>query len=143
MMNGLDWTKDPVAYLKRYAELGKICFDEVGRFEECDQVWAAVGIVLGVVCVLTLIYAATHFYREYSAHRRAWQRRQAELDVAPSDVMNEYKWSGENALDPGLSQEEMIQRIKEAKVRQRGDSASASDNNPGGDPALGAGNRHR
>ena len=142
-MTGIDWTKDPVAYLKRYAELGRICFDDVGRFEDCDQVWAAVGIVLGVVCVVTLIYAATHFYREYSAHRRAWLRRQAELDVAPPDVMSEYTWSGENALDPGLSQEEIIRRIKEAKARQRGDPASESDSRPGGNPDLGAGIRHR
>ena len=102
-MNGLDWTKDLFAYLKRYAELGKICFNDVGRFEECDRIWAGVGIVLGVVCVLTLLYVARHFYREYSAHRRAWRRRQAELEIAPSEVMNEYKWSGENGLDPGLS----------------------------------------
>jgi hypothetical protein len=143
MMNGFDWTKDPIAYLKKYAELGKICFEDVGRFEECDHVWAAVGIVLGVVCVLTLVFIARHFYREYSAYRRAWLRRQAELEVAPPDVMNEYKWSGENALDPSLSHEEIIQRIKEAKARQRGDAASASDNKPSGDPALGAGIRHR
>jgi hypothetical protein len=57
--------------------------------------------------------------------------------------MNEYKWSGENALDPGLSHEEIIQRIKEVKAHKRGDAASASDHRPGGDPALGAGIRHR
>ena len=142
-MNAFDWIRDAVAYLKRFAELGKICFDDVGRFEECDHIWATVGIVLGIVCVLALTYVATHFYREYSAYRRAWLRRQAELDVAPSDVMNEYKWSGENALDPGLSQEEIVQRIKEAKARQRGDAAPAPDNRPPGDPALGIGIRRQ
>ena len=97
----------------------------------------------GFDCVLTLVFVARRFYREYSAHRRAWRRRQAELEVAPVEVMNKYKWSGDIGLDPGLSREEIIQRIKEAKARQRGDSASASDNSPGGDPALGAGIRHR
>ena len=91
-MNGFDWIKDPFADLKRYAELGRICFDDVGRFDECDQVWAGVGIVLGIVCALTLVFVARHFYREYSAHRRAWWRRQAELEVAPAEVMNKYKW---------------------------------------------------
>jgi hypothetical protein len=57
--------------------------------------------------------------------------------------MNEYKWSGENAPESGLSHEEIIQRIKEAKARQRGDAAPASDDRPGGDPALGAGIRHQ
>ena len=53
-MSGFDWAKDLFAYLKKYAELGKICFDDVGRFDDCDYVWAAVGIVLGIVCVLAL-----------------------------------------------------------------------------------------
>jgi hypothetical protein len=70
-MSVIDWTTHPFAYLKKYAELGKVCFEDVGRFEECDHVWAVVGIVLGVVCVLALVYIAMHFYREYSAHRRA------------------------------------------------------------------------
>ena len=70
-MSGFDWIKDSFAYLKKYPELGKICFEDVGKFEE------------------------------------------------------------------------IIQRIKEAKARQRGDAASAPDNAPGGDPALGTGIRHR
>ena len=142
-MNAFDWTKDAIAYLKKYAELGQICFADVGRFEDCNRIWAGVGIVLGVACALALLYFVRHFYREYSAHRRAWRKRQAELEIAPSEVMNEYKWSGEKALDANLSHDEIIQRIKEAKARQRGDAAPESDNKPGGDPALGAGIRHR
>lgn len=142
-MNVFDWTKDPFVYLKKYAELGKICFEDVGRFDECDQIRAAVGIVLAVVFILTLAYIATHFYREYSAYRRVRLRRLAELEVASADVMKEYQWSGENALDSGLSHEEIIQRIKQAKARQRGDAASASDEKRGGDSALGTGIRPR
>jgi hypothetical protein len=54
MMSVLDWTTHRVAYRKKYAELGKVCFEDVGRFEECDHVWAVVGIVLGIVCVLVI-----------------------------------------------------------------------------------------
>ena len=140
-MNALAWTRDPVGHLQKYAELGRICFGDVGRFEECDQVWAVIGIVLGVICVLTLVYIARHFYREYAGYRRVRLRRLAELEVAPLEVMNEYVWSGEKALDSGLSQEEMIQRIKDAKARQLGDAAS--DKKPTGDPTLGTGIRHR
>jgi hypothetical protein len=57
--------------------------------------------------------------------------------------MNEYIWSGENALDPSWSPEEITQRIKEAKARQLKDSASASDNSPGTDAVLAAGICHR
>jgi hypothetical protein len=71
MMNGFDWIKDAPASMKRYAEFDRICFEDVGRFEEYDRVWAAVGTVLGVVGVLTLVSIATHFCRDYSAYRRA------------------------------------------------------------------------
>ena len=142
-MNAFDRIIDSFAHLKKYADLGRICFEDVGRFEECGHVWAIIGIVLGVVCILTLVFIARHLYREYAAHRRVWLRRQAELDIASPDVMNEYKWSGENALEPGLSHEEIIQRIKEAKIRQRGGAEAHSDGQPAGDASLGTGVRHR
>jgi hypothetical protein len=65
-MSLLEWTRDPVGQLKKYAELGKICVEEVGRFDDYDRVWAVIGIVLGVACILTLAYIARHFYREYA-----------------------------------------------------------------------------
>lgn len=46
-MSLLEWRRDPVGQLKKYAELGKICVEEVGRFDDCDRVWAVIGIVLG------------------------------------------------------------------------------------------------
>ena len=109
----------------------------MGRFQECESFWAAVGIVLTVVCVLTLLFIARHFFREYFAHRRAWAKRQAELAVAPPEIMEQVKWTGDNALDPNLSQEEVIQRIKEAKARLRTGEATESGGKTGGDKALG------
>ena len=140
-MNVLEWMRDPVGHLKKYTDLGAICLQDVSRFEDCDQVWAVVGIVLGIICLLTLGFIARHFFREFSAHRRFRAKRLAELEVAPPEVMSEYIWSGEKALDTGLSQAEMIQRIKEAKARKQADAASGDK--PAGDPTLGAGGRHR
>ena len=57
------------------------------RSRKCKSDWLAVGIVLATACVLTLTFIAWHFFREYLAHRRAWARRQAELEVAPPEVM--------------------------------------------------------
>jgi len=139
-MSVLEWTRDPVGQLKRYADLGRICFQDVGRFEDCDRVWAAIGIVLGIACLLALAYIARHFYREYAGHQRMRKRRLAELEVADAEVMNQYVWSGEKALDHGLSQEEVIRRIKEAKEQKR---AQAGDPKPAGDTTLGAGPRPR
>jgi hypothetical protein len=137
-MSLLEWTRDPVGQLKKYAELGKICVEEVGRFDDCDRVWAVIGIVLAVVCLVALGFIARHFYREYAGHRRVRQRRLAELGVADSEVMSEYVWSGEKALEHGLSQEEVLRRIKDAKTKQR----AGGQNKSAGDPALGARDRH-
>jgi hypothetical protein len=112
----------------------------VGRFEECDQVWAVIGIVLGVTCLLILAFIARHFYREYAGYQRVRRRRLAEMEVADPEVMKEYVWSGDKALDTGLSQEEMIRRIKEAKAQKR---EAASDDKSAGDPTPGAGSHHR
>ena len=134
-MAAVDWIKGVWAYLAKLAGLAQYCFKDVGRFDECDSFWATIGIAFAIVCVLTLTYIARHFYREYSAHRRVWAKRQAELEVASPEVMNQAKWSGDNALDSNLSQEEIIQRIKQAKAQLR--TGEASGDKPGGHKALG------
>jgi len=97
-----------------------------------------IAIVLGVACLVALGFIARLFYREYAGHRRVRQRRLAELEVAEPEVMSEYVWSGEKALEHGLSQEEVFRRIKDAKTKQR----AAGQNKPAGDSTLGARDRH-
>jgi hypothetical protein len=143
MMAVFDWIWNVWRYLTRLADLGKYCFQDVNRFDECEPFWEAIGIALAIVCVLTLMFIARHFFRAYSVHRRAWARRQAELAVAPAEVMEQVKWTGDNALDPNLSQEEVIQRIKQAKSRLRTGEASATGDKAGGDKALGIDLLHR
>jgi hypothetical protein len=92
----------------------------------------------GLACILTLAYIARHFYREYAGHRRVRQRRLAELEVVDPEVMSEYVWSGEKALEHGLSQEEVLRRIKDAKTKKR----AGGQNKSAGDPTLGARDRH-
>lgn len=132
-MSVLEWARDPVGHLKKYTDLGAICLQDASRFDDCDQVWAIVGVALGIVCIVVLGFIARHFFREYAAHRRYRAKRLAEMEVASPEVMNEYVWSGEKALDTGLSQKEMIQRIKEAKAQKQ----AASGGKPAGDPTLG------
>lgn len=132
-MSVLEWARDPVGHLKKYTDLGAVCLQDSSRFEDCDQVWAIVGIVFGIVCLVVLAFIARHFFREYAAHQRYRAKRMAEMEVAPPEVMNEYVWSGDKALDTGLTQDEMIQRIKEAKAQKQ----AASDSKPAGDPTLG------
>jgi len=134
-MAAVDWIKGVWAYLAKLVGLAQYCFKDVGRFDECDSFWATIGIALAIACVLALTYIARHFYREYSAHRRAWAKRQAELEVASPEVMQQVMWTGDKALDTNLSQEEMIQRIKDAKAQRR--AGEASGDKPAGDKALG------
>ncbi len=140
-MSALDWAANILVHLKKYAELGKICVQDVGRFEECAQVWTVIGIVLGVVCVAALLYIGRHFYREYAAYRRVRRKRMEEMQVAPPEVMNEFVWSGDNMPGDELTQEQIIQRIKEAKARLHANTAAKEK--PAGDPTLGSGVRNR
>lgn len=138
-MTLLQWIRHPVDELTKYTDLGYICLKDASRFEECDLVWAIVGIALAIVCLTVLGFIALHFYREYAGFQRVRRQRLAELEVASPEVMNGYVWSGDKALETGLSQEEMIQRIKDAKAQKR----SSSTENPGGNTTLGAGDNHR
>jgi len=140
-MAAVDWIKGVWAYLVKLAGLGQYCLRDVGRFDECDSFWAAVGIVLAIFCALVLAFITRHFLREYAAHRRARARRLAELEVAPPEVMNQAKWSGDNALDSNLSQDEIVQRIKQAKAQLR--TGDKSGDKAGGDTALGSDVRNR
>ena len=133
-MAAVDWFKGVWAYLVKLAGLGQYCFEDVGKFDECESMWMGIGVLLAIVCVLALAFIARHFSRAYFAHRRAWAKRQAELEVATPEVMAQAKWTGENAIDASVSQEEMIRRIRQAKERLK--SGDASDK-PGGDKALG------
>lgn len=137
-MSMMEWVADPVGHVKKYTNLARICFQDVGRFDDCDQVWAIIGIALGIVCLLVLGFVARHFLREHAAYRRFHAKRLAELEVAPPDIMNEYVWAGDSALETGLSQNEMIQRIKDAKAKQRLD-----EENKTGSPTLGLGSHER
>ena len=132
-MTLLDWLRDPVGHLKKYADLGVMCFKEVGRFDDCDQVWIIFGMVAGLVCIVVLAFIVRHFYRDYAAHQRYRKKKLAELEVAPEDIMKEHIWNDDKLVDPTLSQDQIIQRIKTAKMLQRMNDG----NKPGGNADLG------
>ena len=136
-MNLLQWLHDPLGHLKKYVDLGVICFNEVGRFDDCDQVWAIYGTVIGLVGVIGLAFVARHVYREYSAHQRYRKKKLLELEIAPTDVMKEHTWNDDKLVDPSLSQEEIVRRIKYAKASQR----MSDSNQPTGNPEMGIGPR--
>ncbi|HVY07180.1 MAG TPA: hypothetical protein VHB46_14500 [Burkholderiales bacterium] len=81
-------------------------------------------------------FLARHFVRDYAAHKRYRDKKLAELEIASTDVMSEHVWSEDKALDVGMTQEQMIQKIKEAKARQRIETGEKPGNR-----ALGDGNR--
>jgi len=69
-------------------------------------------------------------------------QRYAELTkICVGDVSRfeecERVWAGEKALDHGLTREQVIPRIKEAKAQKR----AAAEDKRAGDPTLGAGSR--
>jgi hypothetical protein len=136
-MSSQMWLHDPVGQLKKYFDLGVMCFNEVGRFDDCDQVWTLFGAVAALICLVGLALVAKHIYRDYAAHQRYRRKKILELEVAPAEIMKERTWNDEKLVDPTITQDEIVRRIKEAKARQRaGDS-----NQPTGNPDMGIGPR--
>ena len=137
-----DWSKDPLHWIQWYAGLSKECLKDAGRFDECNMVWVAIGILLAVICIAGLLAVTVHFLRERAAHRRAWRRRLAEGEVAAPEVMDKHRWQAEGAADAGLSKKEIARQIREAKIRKRFENAPAADTSKG-DKALGIDILHR
>ncbi len=133
------WLQEPVGHLKKYFDLGVICFNEVGRFDDCDQVWVIFGSIAGFICFIGLGFVAKHIYRDYAAHQRYRKKKLLELEVAPTEIMKEHTWNDDKLVDPTLSQGEIIRRIKEAKGRQRGSNSTQ----PTGNPEMGIGPRRQ
>ncbi|MEQ1881001.1 MAG: hypothetical protein ABL878_08520 [Burkholderiales bacterium] len=126
-MNSSDWVSNLWQQVIWYAGLGRYCIADAGRFDECEMVWAVIGAAIGIIGVVTLFYIGRHFLRERAAFRRAWEKKQAELAVAPPEIIAQAKWSGDSVLGADMSQEEMIRRIKEAKAQKKFADLSAPD----------------
>jgi hypothetical protein len=142
-MAAFGWIKSVWEHLNWVFGLGRYCFSDVGRFDECEFFWQEIGIALAIICVVTLTFIGRHVLRAYRAHRRAWAKRQGELVVAPREVMEQAKWQDNSGLDSDLSQEELVQRIKDAKSQLHARNASGPDNTSSGDKALGIDILHR
>ncbi|MEO8005038.1 MAG: hypothetical protein ABI771_09050 [Betaproteobacteria bacterium] len=138
-MNLQAWLHDPVGHLKKYFDLGVICFNEVGRFDDCDQVWVIFGTFAGLICIIGLAFVVRHIYRDYAAHQRYRKKKLLELEIAPIDVMKEHTWNDDKLVDPTLSQDEIVRRIKYAKASQRMSDSSR----PTGNPEMGIGPRRQ
>jgi hypothetical protein len=127
-MNSPDWVKGLWEQIIWFAGLGRHCVEDAGRFDECVTFWAGVGAVAGIICVMGLYLIARHFLRERAAYRRAWEKRQAEMAVAPPEVIAQAKWTGDAAMGADMTQEEMVRRIKEAKTQKKFAGLSTPDN---------------
>jgi hypothetical protein len=118
-MNSPDWVKSLWEQIIWFAGLGRHCVEDAGRFDDCVTFWAIVGSVAGVLGLAGLYFIVRHFLRERAAFRRAWEKRQAEMALAPPEIIAQAKWTGDAVVGADMSQEEMVRRIKEAKTQKK------------------------
>jgi hypothetical protein len=118
-MGSPDWISSLWQQVIWYAGLAGHCIEDAGRFDECVTFWAGVGVLAGIIGVTGLYWIARHFFRERAAFRRAWEKRQAEMAVAPPEIIAQAKWTGDAAMGADMTQEEMVRRIKEAKTQKK------------------------
>ncbi|HEX4985975.1 MAG TPA: hypothetical protein VFV71_07880 [Burkholderiales bacterium] len=54
------------------------------------------------------------------------------MEIATREVMDQHVWSGEKSLETGLTQEQMIEKIRQAKAKQRTAADKAGGNSTAG-----------
>jgi hypothetical protein len=138
----VDWAKEAWIHIAWLFTRGGYCFNNVDAFDECRPFWATLMFTLIGIGVVVLLVVGKHFLTEHLKYRQVVKRREAELEVAPGTVMEQAKWSGENAFDTGLSEAEIAQIIKAEKDRIKA-AASAPKDRDKGDPNLGIDVLHR
>lgn len=138
----VDWAKEAWIHIAWLFTRGGYCFNNVDAFDECRPFWATLMFTLIGIGVVVLLVVGKHFLAEYLNYREVLKLRQAQLEIAPDAIMEQAKWSGENAFDTGLSEAEITQIIRAEKDRIRA-AASASKDRDKGDPNLGIDVLHR
>jgi hypothetical protein len=138
----VDWAQEAWLFISRMLTRGRYCFDNVTAFDECQSFWIIVIAGFIVLGILGFVLVGRQVLRDYLKYRRVLKRREVELEVAAPEVMDQARWTGDKTLDPGLTQSEMIRRIKAEKDRLKATSPGSKDQ-PKGDPNLGIDVLHR
>ena len=141
-MGVVDWAKEAWIHIAWLFTRGGYCFNNVDAFDECRPFWATLMFTLIGIGIVVLLVVGKHFLTDYLKYRQVLKRREAELEIASDEAMQQAKWNDERAFDTGLSEAEIAQRIKAEKDRIKAD-ASASKDRSKGDPNLGIDVLHR
>ena len=108
----MDW----FAHLMDYA---RMCMDQPLGFPDCNELWGSVFLV--TICVVGIV-AIKLIYRNYGSWRdeqRAVEEIIGGKRVASPEVMEQFKWKGDKALDTDLSYEQVVGKIKEETIKQK------------------------
>jgi|APDOM4702015248_1054824.scaffolds.fasta_scaffold190372_2 hypothetical protein len=101
----MDWFQRFVLYTQH-------CMAQEFGFPDCNELWG--GLFLVVVCTVGLI-VLRFIYRSYGSWR-AEQRAVEELiesqRVASPEVMRQFQWAADKAMETDLSYEQMVEKIK-------------------------------
>ena len=96
------------------------CIAMIGGSLECYKAYSLGGLLaICALAVFVLVFARRSF--------RAWREERinedallAQKQVAPPEVMEQFKWEGDGAGGVDLSYQELVTRIKEEKSRLKG-----------------------
>lgn len=104
---------------RRFVLYTQSCMDHPLGYPDCNQLWG--GVFMLVLCVAGIL-AIKLIYRNFvgwRAEQRAIQEIIEGKRVASPEVMEQFKWKGDKALESGLSYEEMIARAKEETAKRK------------------------
>ncbi len=109
----MDWFQRFVLYTQH-------CMAQPLGYPDCNELWG--GFFLIAICVIGLL-AIKLIYRNYGSWR-AEQHAVREIiegkRVASPEVMEQFKWKADKALETDLSYEQMVGKIKEETAKRKG-----------------------
>ena len=119
-MGGLDLIVETAgAWTNRLVWYWQTCFQGGAELPACEEAWAhlfTAGVALASVVVILVLRRSYRHWREMKRNEQILRDRHK---VASPELMDEVKWRGDSTVDPSLSYEDLVKRIRTAKEEQQ------------------------
>lgn len=106
-------------WIARFAAHARQCMAQPLGFPDCNEFWGVtflVGITVLGIGAIKLIYRS---YGSWRDEQRAVEEIIGGKRVASPEVMEQFRWKGDKALDTGMSYEQIVGSIKDEAAKRK------------------------
>lgn len=103
----------------RFASFARQCMAQPLGFPDCNGFWGGLFLVTIVAFGIVAIKLIYRSYGNWRDEQRAIEEIIGGKRVASPEVMEQYKWRGDKALDTGMSYDQLVDTIKEEAAKRK------------------------